>query len=63
MYSDNEEFWEKCDEYCERFGDVFPTIPSLGTDEECIEIINRCLAENKTIEELGYITYDLDTYY
>lgn len=51
--------------YNERFGDAFPTFEIMRTrsDDEVIEIIKRCLAEDKDAYELGYVTDDLDVYY
>lgn len=60
-----EEVMKKMDEYCERFGDGFPTIPLAWgrSDEEIIEIIDKCLEEGKDVYELGYVEDDLDIQY
>lgn len=48
---------KKLREYVDMFGEGFPMIP-LGwgrTDEEVIEIIDRCLKEKKDVYELGLV--------
>jgi len=43
--------------YRKKFGESFPTIPLAWTreDEEVIAMINRCIAEGKTVYELGIL--------
>lgn len=51
--------------YAKKFGDTFPIMP-LGwgrTDEEVIEIIDRCLKTGKDAYELGYVEDDDDIKY
>lgn len=46
---------EKMDEYLEMFDSCFPTIPLLEEGEEqCIEMINQCLASKKNVAEMGF---------
>lgn len=48
---------EKLKEYAKRFGEGFPMIP-LGwtrTDEEIIELIDRCLEKGKNAYQLGML--------
>lgn len=52
-------------EYAKKFDDGFPMMP-LGwgrTDEQIIEIIDRCLKTGKDVYELGYIEDDPDLLY
>ena len=53
------------EKYAETFDDGFPMY-QLGrglTNEEIIEIIKRCLREEKDAYELGLVTDDEDTFY
>ena len=48
---------QKLKEYIQAFGEGFPMIP-LGwgrSEEEVIEIIDRCLKEKKDAYALGYV--------
>lgn len=56
---------EKLIMYEKTFGDSFPTYPLCLTrsDEEVIKIIDRCLDEEKTVYELGYLKEDDDIQY
>lgn len=47
--------------YEKKFDDSFPTVPLLlhGSDEEVIEIINKCIAEGKDVYDMGYLSLDL----
>ena len=56
---------KKMQEYWERFGDSFPTIPLARgrSDEEVIEIIDECLKSGKDVYELGYVSDDPDIDY
>ena len=59
------EMEKKMMEYAKRFDDGFPSWPlaRTRTDEEVIEIIDRCLKEGKDVYELGYVTDNLDIVY
>lgn len=48
------------DLYRETFKDSFPTIPLAQgrTEDEIVQIIHRCVKENKDVYELGYLTFD-----
>lgn len=56
---------KKMIEYAERFDEGFPAIPLCWgrTDEEVIEIINKCLEEGKDAYEMGYVEDDGDVLY
>lgn len=57
---------DKALEYYEKvFDDSFPTIPLLieNSDEKVLEIINKCIRENKDVYELGYLSLDNDWLY
>lgn len=42
--------------YENTFDDSFPTIPMSGrTEEEMIDIINKCVAAKKDVYEMGYL--------
>lgn len=43
--------------YDEAFNDSFPTIPLLRgrTDAEAVEMIEKCLKENKDVYAMGYL--------
>jgi hypothetical protein len=56
---------KKMQEYARQFDDGFPMIP-LGwgrSETEIIEIIDKCLKENKDVYELGYIENNSDIDY
>lgn len=55
----------KMEEYQATFGDSFPTIPLARgrSDDECIEIINRCIAAKKDVYEMGFCSDSLDIKY
>lgn len=61
----SEECINKMKEYDKRFKDTFPTIPLAWgrSDEEIIEIIDKCLEEGKDVYELGYVEDDPDIKY
>lgn len=48
--------------YEKKFDDSFPTIPLLlqKSDEEVIEIINKCINEDKDVYDMGYLSLDLN---
>ena len=45
--------------YAEQFEDDFPTIPLMlnRTEDEVIEIIDRCLREGRDVYEIGYLPF------
>ena len=45
------------DAYYDHFGECFPSIPLRWgrTDEEVIEMIDQCLAEDKDVYEMGIL--------
>ena len=51
--------------YEKTFDDSFPTIPLLmdNSDEKVVEIINKCISENKDVYDMGYLTLDRNTVY
>lgn len=50
--------------YEKTFDDSFPMFSMSGTPlKEVIQIINRCVDENKDVYDLGYLTLDSDTIY
>lgn len=56
---------KKMEQYAKAFGDGFPMY-QLGrgrTDEEIIEIIDRCLKEGKDAYDLGLVSDDEDIEY
>lgn len=56
---------KKLEEYRVMFKEGFPMIPLKWgrTDEQVIEIINRCIKEGKDVYELGYVIIDDDVMY
>lgn len=57
-----EQYLKALEEYEKVFDDSFPTIPMSGyTEDEAVEIINRCISEKKDVYDLGYL--DMDTIY
>jgi hypothetical protein len=51
--------------YEETFDDSFPTIPLLmeKSDEEVIQIINKCVEEDKDVYEMKILSLDGDIIY
>lgn len=50
--------------YEKTFDDSFPMFSMSGSPpKEVIEIINKCVKENKDVYDLGYLTLDNDTLY
>ncbi len=48
--------------YENTFDDSFPTIPMSGrTEEEMIDMINKCVAAKKDVYDMGYL--DIDAVY
>lgn len=56
---------DKLQEYASRFGEGFPMIPLAWgrTDNEVIEIINKCLEAGKDVYDMGYLSEDDDIDY
>ena len=52
-----EKLWDALKRYADCFGDRFPTIPLAWTreDKEVIAMIEHCIAEGKTVYELGIL--------
>lgn len=49
------------DAYYEKFGDMFPTMCfQTATDKEMKTMIERCIKEDKSAEELFDLDYDYD---
>ena len=59
------EFEEKLNMYEKTFGESFPTYPLMlsKTDEEMIEIIDRCLDAEQDVYEMGILKDDPDSKY
>lgn len=54
----------KMGEYEGVFGDGFPLFPfGSYSEEEIIEIIDRCIKEKKDVYDLGYLSLDEDIQY
>lgn len=53
------------EEYFKEFGEAFPMIPIAWgrTEEEIVQIIKRCIKEQKDVYELGYVTESEDVMY
>ncbi|MEG2322808.1 MAG: hypothetical protein RSB80_00460 [Anaerovoracaceae bacterium] len=51
--------------YEKAFDDSFPTIPLLmeNSDEKVVEIINKCISENKDVYDMGYLSLDSEVIY
>lgn len=50
------------EQYEQVFDDSFPTIPMSGhTEEEMIDMINKCISEKKDAYDMGYL--DIDAMY
>ena len=50
--------------YEKTFNDSFPMFSMSGKPQkEVIQIINRCIEENKDVYDLGYLSLDGDTLY
>lgn len=50
-------------EYVERFNDGFPTMEvSADTDDEIIEMIQKCINAGKNAYEMGFATHDDNLY-
>jgi len=53
----DQELLKSLSQYEDVFGDSFPTIPLMRsrTEEEIIEIIEKCISEKKDVHEMGYL--------
>ena len=53
------------EQYKTAFGDEFPTIPIAvsRTEEEVIEIINKCVNTNRDVYDLGYVSLEENIMY
>jgi hypothetical protein len=49
--------------YEEEFGDSFPTMIIRRSDEKTVEIIEQCIREKKTAEELFNLDYSPGIFY
>lgn len=50
------------DLYKKTFDDSFPTIPMSGrTEEEMIDMINKCISAKKDVYDMGYL--DIEAVY
>lgn len=56
---------EKMEEYQAAFGDSFPTIPLARgrSDDECIELINKCISAKKDVYAMGFCSESPDIAY
>lgn len=54
------EFEEKLNMYEKTFGESFPTYPlmMLRSDEEIVEIIDKCLDADKDVYAMGFLKDD-----
>jgi hypothetical protein len=59
------EFEERLQMYEKTFGESFPTYPLMlsKTDEEMVEIIDRCLDAEQDVYELGILKDDSNLKY
>ena len=56
-----ENLMELLDAYYEKFGDTFPTMCfQTSTDKEMKAMIERCIKDDKSAEELFDLDYDYD---
>lgn len=57
----NGDVWSAIELYEKKFNTTFPTIPLLTThsDEKIIEMLDKCIVENKDVYEMGYLSEDL----
>lgn len=50
--------------YEKTFDDSFPMFPMMGKEaNEVVEIINDCIAENKDVYDMGYLSLDGNVIY
>lgn len=58
----NENILQALDLYEKAFDDSFPTVPMSGhTEEEIIDMINKCVSAKKDVYDMGYL--DLEKVY
>lgn len=59
------EFYKALDLYSQTFNNRFPTVPLMETNtkDEAVEMIKKCVAENKDVYEMGYLTLDDEIQY
>lgn len=48
------ELYDALDRYRDHFESVYPTF-GMGIHDDTVEIINRCIREDKTVYELGLL--------
>ena len=57
-----EKLLQAIDLYEKAFDDSFPTVPMSGhTEEEIIDMINKCVSAKKDVYDMGYL--DLEKVY
>ena len=57
-----EKLLQALDLYEKAFDDSFPTVPMSGhTEEEIIDMINKCVSAKKDVHDMGYL--DLEKVY
>ncbi|MGI6095069.1 MAG: hypothetical protein ACOYBL_06510 [Lachnospiraceae bacterium] len=57
-----EKLLQALDLYEKAFDDSFPTVPMSGhTEEEIIDMINKCVSAKKDVYDMGYL--DLEKVY
>lgn len=57
-----EKLLQALDLYEKAFDDSFPTVPMSGhTEEEIIDMINKCVSAKKDVYDIGYL--DLEKVY
>lgn len=58
------EFEKALELYEKTFDDIFPMFSMMGKPkDEVIEIINKCVSENKDVYDMGYLSLDDDIKY
>lgn len=58
----SEKLLQALDLYEKAFDDSFPTVPMSGyTEEEIIDMINKCVSAKKDVYDMGYL--DLEKVY
>ncbi len=57
-----ENFYNALDRYFETFNDNFPTMEIFGTSVELIEMISKCIEENKDVYDMGYLELNPNIY-
>ena len=61
----SEKLIKALEDYENKFKDGFPTVPLLSKYEESeiIDMISKCIAENKDVYDMGYLELDEDIMY